>query len=398
MRNLPRTVLALAPFLFLVACGPEVSPAVERRECDGVECVVNHRPAWSDGGGLQVGAEAEVRLAGARPDDPESLFGAISGAAFLPDGGWVVAEAAARRLHFFEPTGEWRRSVGRQGEGPGEYIAMRWMDRCWPDRIAVLDRQLLVEVALDGEQLQRRGIIDLMGQRPWFQACDGAGRFVALGIDMASWRGRAGAGLVRPDGEAVILHEPEGERTSLGRFPVGEVHQQLSDAGFHPLARVTQVAIGGGSVWIGTADDWEIRQYDLDGLLLRRFRRPGDPQPLDPDRVRELLDRELETLPPRMREFWRGRLGPDDNPPSLPAYDAFLADSQGRLWVRAYAPAGTGGNDWSVFDQEGRWLGEMTLPGTFEPLDIGPDRLLGMELDELDQPRVSVYRLEPSSR
>lgn len=393
--GLPLAIGVIA--LTAIGCAEEEAPAVEVSPCGEAECVLSHRPAWENGAGLRVANEPSLTLASVRSGDPESGFGVLAGLARLDDGTLVVADQMARQLHLFDASGDWVSTTGGPGEGPGEYVGLRWVARCWPDQLAAFDRQTLVRIGLDGEQLERTGLVELFGLRPFTYACNRNGVFAALEIDGAGWRGRVEAGIIRPDGEAVLMDVDAGRVVPLGRFPVGESHQRLSDAGFHPLGRVTQVAVGPGSVWVGTADTFEIAQYDLDGRLVRRMSRFWEPLDLDPAQVSELLDRALAELPPRAREFWRGRLGPNDNPPSLPAYDAMLADAAGRLWVREYRQPGETGNDWSVFDTAGVWLGNVSLPVGFTPVEIGADYLLGEAPDELDHPRVQLFALEGSA-
>lgn len=381
----------------LTACGPSLSdPAVVRVPCEGepgAECVFNRRQDWTPGEGLSVSDRPSVTIS--RPGGEREVvgFGAITGLTRLPDGTIVVADGMTRRVHFFDADGGWRSGHGRRGEGPGEYLGLGWLDRCWADRLAARDRQFLVEVALDGEWIGRRGLIDVFGQRPMFLACDGAGHFLGLGIDAAAWRGRTSDGILRPDGEAVLAESDSGRRVTLGRFPVTEFHQRLSDFGFHPLARVTQLAVGGGWAWVGTSDRFMIEQFDMEGRLRRRVEREWQLQELDAERVGELLDRALEELAPQAREFWRGRLGPDDNPPSLPAYDALLVDDEGRLWARQYELPGESANRWSVFNGSGRWLGDVNLPVRFEPFEISSGTVLGVALGVLDEATIALYEL-----
>jgi hypothetical protein len=63
------------------------------------------------------------------------------------------------------------------------------------------------------------------------------------------------------------------------------------------------------------------------------------------------------------------------------------------LWVQEYQPRGAPSVTWSVFDPDGRWITEVTVPGSWEILDIGRDYLLTRETNELDVERVRMYRL-----
>jgi hypothetical protein len=48
---------------------------------------------------------------------------------------------------------------------------------------------------------------------------------------------------------------------------------------------------------------------------------------------------------------------------------------------------------WRVFDPSGIWLGTVTLPARFNPMDIGKDYVLGLWRDEDDVEHIRIYRL-----
>jgi hypothetical protein len=52
-----------------------------------------------------------------------------------------------------------------------------------------------------------------------------------------------------------------------------------------------------------------------------------------------------------------------------------------------------GSDDWEVFDDQGRYLGVLTMPARFAPMRIEGDALWGVQRDELDVPSVVRYRL-----
>jgi hypothetical protein len=47
-----------------------------------------------------------------------------------------------------------------------------------------------------------------------------------------------------------------------------------------------------------------------------------------------------------------------------------------------------------VFDATGRWLGDVSMPPRFVPLEIGADYVLGRSREADKVPRVVLYRLE----
>ena len=79
--------------------------------------------------------------------------------------------------------------------------------------------------------------------------------------------------------------------------------------------------------------------------------------------------------------------------PYMPAYATVRADALGNLWVADYDPLVARAPRWSVFNAEGVWLGVVTTPEGFRPLDIGSDYVLGLWRDENDVEHVGMYQL-----
>jgi hypothetical protein len=75
---------------------------------------------------------------------------------------------------------------------------------------------------------------------------------------------------------------------------------------------------------------------------------------------------------------------------SVPAFSRFLVSTAQELWVRTpnlidaqaageLYDAPLRSSTWSVFDKEGRWLTDVSLPPGFQPTDIGSDYILGVQ-------------------
>src|SRR6185503_7642722 len=65
-------------------------------------------------------------------------------------------------------------------------------------------------------------------------------------------------------------------------------------------------------------------------------------------------------------------------PASFPAYSDLVVDRLGNVWLRGYHWFDLGAPIWwTVFDPEGRFLGEVKLPALMEVHDIGDGYVLG---------------------
>lgn len=65
--------------------------------------------------------------------------GSVSAAVKLTNGNIVIADNANAQLHYFTANGGFIRSVGRDGEAPGEFKAVRWVGECARDTVFAFD-------------------------------------------------------------------------------------------------------------------------------------------------------------------------------------------------------------------------------------------------------------------
>ena len=75
------------------------------------------------------------------------------------------------------------------------------------------------------------------------------------------------------------------------------------------------------------------------------------------------------------------------------SYRGLTVDTDGNLWAELYNVPVDSIPKWMVLDADGRWLGTVTLPKRFSPLDIGPDYILSLWRDADDVEPVQLYDL-----
>jgi len=87
---------------------------------------------------------------------------------------------------------------------------------------------------------------------------------------------------------------------------------------------------------------------------------------------------------------------------SIPVFSDMLADDEGRVWIKAYAPGTDShrlgrrrtGGEWTVFETDGSTVARVEVPVGFRPMDLRDGTVAGVTWDELDVQRVHVYRIE----
>jgi 6-bladed beta-propeller len=128
-RRWPHSLLLTASFAMCVSTAAVVQSA---RVIQSTE-----PPVW----GASVRLVQELRV-GEVDGDESYLFGRISNVAIGKDGGVIVADDKTPVLRMYDAEAKFLRTIGRAGEGPGEYRSMGGV-RTLPDgRILLWDNRI----------------------------------------------------------------------------------------------------------------------------------------------------------------------------------------------------------------------------------------------------------------
>src|SRR5690606_9649457 len=137
------------------------------------------------------------------------------------------------------------------------------------------------------------------------------------------------------------------------------------------------IYVHGNSLYRGMGDDFTIDEFDVSGRKVRSIRRRSEPRPATQELVDALREHDVAAAPPERHEAIRRDYA--ERPPIdfLPAFgNTWLLDAAGNLWVQDFLTAIDTASSWSVFDADGRWLGEVAIPLAFTPHQIGEDYVL----------------------
>ena len=390
------TVLAL----ILVGCNPESSR-------DGLE--TSGFQQW-DSAGVMVavtdGAEALASLSwrldslpmlalGADPDPDQQFYG-IAGVQGLRDGGIMVVNGGTQELRFLDAEGRLVRSVGRKGEGPGEFLEPALVRRVEGDSLLLWDIGLrrLQLFSPDGVDSRTVPLADW----PW-----GAGALPPVGAVANRLLIRktrpigpdhiSGSGAKVDSVSFVWLDPGTGETTLLFlrslwflfRTPSNPPVLSIIPFTVRPAGTVIE---NGALITEGTNP--EIRHYGPDGRLRQIDRIAGPNRPVTEEGLRayvasqvapEFIDQTLD--------LYHGM----PIPAELPWFDELKVDATGLVWAHIYEPDRSRPKVWVVFDKDGRALGTVSTPSDLKVEWIGEDRILGVWLDELGIEYVHEYGL-----
>lgn len=388
-----RGISAVLLLAAAAGCGGE-TPAVgpQRMDSAGIRIVYSPRPAWAEGQGWRVG---EPLLSLGSGDDP--LFQVV-GAALRPGGGAVVALGEAGEVRFYGAEGQAEATLGRVGEGPGEFASLQSVGLLSGDTAWAFDYALRRFTLLHPEA----GVLGV-------RTLDAAPlRALAVGalpdggwIVREAWGdapGALGEGL-RRDPIRVFRTAPSGQVTDTlvslaGREILITSEGGRAVMGAAPFARDATVAVTRDGVAVGDQVEHELRLLDSDGAVRAIARWAGPSLQITEARVSQWIEARLDGLHPGERDRARSYLERAPVPDRSPAYQSVLAAPNGELWVAEYAPPGRAPEGWTVVAPDGGWLGRTVMPAGFTPVDVGKGRILGVERDAMGVERVVIRALE----
>ena len=366
------------------------------RDSAGIEIVENLAPQWVPGREWRLSDAPVVRIGGLDGEPSYELF-RVAGALRLSDGRLVIANAGTHELRFYDGNGAFLHTVGRQGDGPGEFQRLRHVASSGRDSIAAYDDSHKRVSIFDGAGRYARQVT----VRP-----DGVPRATVRGIFAdrtifgfdVPFNMPMPTGVVRQDLVLLRISADGRQADTLGPFPGPEIFAH-NEFGFGmwglPFGRSTYYAIDGNHLYTATSDQYEIRVHDLENHLLRIIRRQHQRAPV----TREMWDRHVddgsrrpddEELEAALRQIY----GLMPVPKELPPFTGIHVDVGGNVWVQQYeAPANIRRRVYDVFAPSGVFLGSVAFPNGFRVLQIGDDFVLGRSTGEMDEPYVELWEL-----
>ena len=392
--------------LLVAACSTDT---VSRRAADpivrdsaGVTIVENSEAQWETGAEWYVGSE--ITSIGSFDGDPKIQLFQAWDATRLSNGDVVIANSGTSELKFFSREGEFLRSVGRSGGGPGEFLedgSLRTLQRLPGDTVFAWDLYGQTVSVFDNFGRYIRSARLQNTNRMYFMS-DGGGVLAdgsqLLCLFNPTMTEPNATGLTRMTIRLVRFNPSGDSLNTVGEFPDTETQiQRQPPSGLMSrtprFAKETTFRVSTDRVYVATGDSYEIRVLDTDGSLMMLVRKQYYPIVVT-DR---LLTLDVEGEHPRAvrkpNRTGRRTFRDIEGPKQVPPYQSIVVDSESNLWVEEYRFGEKLSYTWSVFDRDGVWLGTMKLPIGFEPYEIGADYVLGREEDALDVEYIKVYEL-----
>jgi hypothetical protein len=279
----------------LAACGGSDASrdAYEVADSAGITIVTSFAPSWGDEP-LRIEPVPVLRIGdgGAAPYQ----FGAIGGAALLPDGRIAVADRQASEVRVFDRDGAHVQTFGRPGEGPGEFRLMGDVRAVAGDSIAVFDQRLRRTVIFSLADGGSRAISNQVEGNYQLFGILGDGKFVLHNPGQGR-RSYEGQGLMWDSTDVVVMDPGDGGSRVVARLPsrqllIGPDGQRES---LTPYVGAIQAVADDGFYW-ATADRYEITLYDADGGVRRILRHSVEPRAVTDSMIAAYEDAFLERV------------------------------------------------------------------------------------------------------
>jgi hypothetical protein len=314
------------------------------------------------------------------------IFDGVVDAVRLSTGEIAVALSRQSEIRVYDAQGEFITSIGRYGQGPGEYAQLRRLFVLDGDTIVATDQSRKVTYLSPRGRVYRvfEDTVDFVGgltdgsmvmARVWEvpianpQAIDDSTQYFIRGA---------------PGREVTI----ESARAGVRRTFIGGSPTFKNGVGY-PVG-----AARGGTIAFAFGGESTIAVYNMRGdrALTLKLLRPV--RLADESFRKQQLDAYYSIISAKSREkvealgidkFWVD---------TLPSFDAMMLDRTGRIWVRDYVPLKDPMRRWFIFGSDGKLVGSMVdKTGMSHVYDVGPDFVLGRYRDADEVEYVHLYNL-----
>jgi hypothetical protein len=313
-------------------------------------------------------------------------------------------DGLAREVRVFDAQGAHVRTLGGPGSGPGEFSAQSFFVFLDDQGRVFVPDLLNQRVSMFNPAGEPAGSfpIQLQAGIPARWKVDASGRV------MAQLRGINVEGMAAlEEGDPIVVYDTTGVVIdTVALLPKGETLQDLSEGQVSILMFAPEPIWDlddSGTVFYAMNHQYRIMVNDPMGNLIRIITFPSERKLVgeaDKSAILRLMREQMATAgapPPQIEQFLQG-VGFAEN---YPAFNQLLVGPGETLWVQQARSAADlaeeageeeveidiqdlGSPVWDVFDSEGRYLGEITLPDRFAPVTVDGDNVYGVWADELD--------------
>lgn len=373
--------------------GCESAPGAEMltaRDSAGVHVTTSSRPVWEGTTGWRVDPNPSLAI-GAVDGPPEYTFdGIVSVHAY----GEATIVVERDKIRVFDGDGEFTRSIGRAGSGPGEFGYIVTSAVC-DDRVYASDMRrstapiYRVNGELVGEFWDKH---QNNGAEPMLAGCARGGLIVypSRPPDPSRPRDRT----VREPIPLLYVDRQLRVVDTVTAAPGMEVYDGLR----RPFGRMSLWAVADSMLYVIDTGISEVRVLSLTGTLKRIHRLPIEPAAVTAEDMERVRDQYLTGLPPTLEREIAPRLEAVGFPDKQPLFDDIEVDPEGNIWLEAYQEDRAVARSWHALSPEGQWLGIVAFPPGFVVHAFTNDQVLGVWTNDLGVEFARWYRILKTAR
>ena len=321
------------------------------------------------------------------------LFNATM-ALFLDGGGLAVANNRAMEVLLLAGDGSLARRVGRQGEGPGEFIEVTSLVKT-PAGFLVYDARLgrINEFTEAGDFVTSRALFSqsrFADLKPLAQST--GGEMLAI---LGALRRFSNRDEVRRDITPLLaFRDSEAAPDTLALLPAKEWSYSVSDG----MSFRNEMAFGRDAVAfgfedraiIGDTDSLDLSVHLADGRVTRRIRGNAGERRVSADEMRAWKDGALAELGPDPPEPLV-RAIEEIHTETYPAFATALLGPDEMVWVGLQSRWGDKERTWLIVARDGQLRGRVQLSVEATVLAVATERFAVRQLDDLDVEDIQVY-------
>jgi len=303
------------------------------RDENGVVVVENPRiPLYETAGAV---IEEDLSIGG--DEENHSLFYSVGDIDVDEKGRIYVLDAGEKNIKIFDPDGNWIQTVGGPGQGPGELNQ--------PISIACAEGKMIVQDGVFGGKLvffdaqgRYADSVLLGGGWTYKLKTDFLDHYLMISMQMGE------------DQVSYVCIGFYDDRMELV-WEVDRIPRIIQSGSFELFSPTPWFDFDpSGYIVYAYPSDYEIRFFKSDGTLIRKIRRDYNPVAIS-DEAKEKKLKSMKVVSQLKLDFSR----------HYPAFQRFLTDDEGRLFVRTWELV-EGQYLYDVFDSKGRYTYQLPLP------------------------------------
>jgi hypothetical protein len=338
--------------------------------------------------------------------DGDVQFGSASWAARLPSGAIAILDGSDATIRIADTTGLVSRSMGRRGNGPGEFMAPMWIGVCG-DTLYAWDMRS-ARVSVFAHLGYARQFMPVGTNSSFFGTCSRTGAFAAFTMpgpgtpSPAQERGKTSDGRdyeVRRMTAGILVTDATGtERARVPGVLWGEfIAGRLSpNGGFgslpRPLGGQTYFAFAGERLVVARSDSGQVDIYDERGARTGGFIVTGDRRAPTAQEYERAILPAVSIAPPQMHEALAAFAREVPPPARRPAFARMLTDPSGRIWF-VTSMDGDSVTRLRVHAADGSLITTLDVPVALMLFEVGDDHLLGRIESAAGEQAVVAFRI-----